>query len=131
MCSRCDDLEEQVAWLRSELGLQRDLATENRLCETIPRGAHAGRPQLARFVMALYAAKGRPVTRFQLLEACPPTTADEDSRSEKILDVWVWRARGWLGRDAVLTLHGKGYRLSESGMAKVAALLGDDQRAAA
>lgn len=129
MCDRCDELEEEVAYLRSELGLVRDSDVIARLRDHMRGVEDAGghRPHGAQVVAALYAAKGRPLTRLQLLDACPSRTGS-DERGTRLIDVWVYHARRSLGRDAIANVWGSGYRLTEIGMAKVGEIAAGPQQ---
>lgn len=121
MCERCARLEERVAWLESELGLQHEVT---RLAKLV--SAMGGRG--ARVVLALYAAKGRVLTREQIVERVPPRAGGEDDRNLRIIDSWVCRARQSLSASAASTIegvHGVGYRLTDHGLAAVARILGD------
>lgn len=130
MCDRCEELEERVAWLESELGLQQaaDLFDRLRSAMSIPGPSYVGRRGPVALISALYAARGRTMSRLQLAEALPPTRAG-DERGEKIIDVWVCFARKCLGADAVANVWGKGYRLTAEGMTRVAAILEPPQTA--
>lgn len=131
MCERCPELEERIAWLESELGVQKDAAT----CERIHRALcdstnGVGKPQAAKIIRALYAAKGRPVSKFQLMEAVPPRDfTAEDERDPKLVDVLVCYARKALGGDSIANVWGKGWYLTAAGMAKVGAILNPDPEA--
>jgi DNA-binding response OmpR family regulator len=133
MCDRCAELEERVAWLESELGLRRETEAEDRLHRFMTSEAAytINRPGACRFTLALYRARGRAVSRPQVLEAVPPVAGGEDERNWRIVDVWACHARRALGVDAIQTVRSRGYRLTEAGMARVAAILGDQPRAAA
>jgi DNA-binding response OmpR family regulator len=124
-CPRCAELEERIAYLESELGLQRDADQVGRIHDLMRRagmpGSTGGRAQAAEMVMALYRAGGRPVTTWQLLDAVPsPSRAD---RGPNIVKVWVVVARKALGRDAIRTVWGKGYAITEAGIGRVKAIL--------
>lgn len=123
MCERCPELEERIAWLEGELGLQRRTEVFNALRAPAAPGTRSSftRNQSAELLAALYAADGRTLNRYQLLEAIPsPSGKDRDA---KIVDVWVCWARKHLGKDAIDNVWGRGYRLSPLGMARVAALI--------
>ena len=124
-----EELEEQVAYLKSELGLvaESDALHTLRLAMRVP--GSVGRRGPAMVVMALYKAHGRTLSKHQIMEAVPPRSGGDDNREPKIIDVWVSRARKSLGRDAIENVWGQGARLSPQGMALVAGLLGE--RAAA
>lgn len=97
-CERCLELQERVAWLESELGLQQETEDYRRLRNFL-RGTTEGRKAHCRaatsVVAALYRAKGRPVGRLQLLEMCPSPNGDVE-RQAKTIDVWIcFAARPW------------------------------------
>jgi DNA-binding winged helix-turn-helix (wHTH) protein len=115
MCARCEELEEEVAYLKSELGLIHDAT----LVDQIKR-ALGIRPGPAHLLMALYrASPGRTVSRWHLLESLPPADRPDDS----IVNVYVCKLREALGDDAIVTVWGTGYRLADHARARVAALL--------
>lgn len=132
-CAQCADraeLEERIAWLESELGLQQETSHIATLTHAISssmegRRVTSGRPQAARFLLALYRAKGRVMSPLQIMEAVPPRDlARDDERIPKVVTVWAYFARCAVGKDAIQNSVGRGYRLTEAGMAKVAAILG-------
>jgi len=118
MCDRCAELEEEVAYLRSELGL---LADEDALL-TLKRAMRVS-PVVARLVYALYRSNGRLLTCAHLEDAIPSKTGRDDYISQSFFGALVCLARRALGRDAIETAWGRGYRLSPAGMARVAAIL--------
>lgn len=123
---RCAELEEEVEFLRRELGLAADKLAVERISEAMRNRAGASRPAAARTVAALYAAKGRPLSRFDILERVPPTKephADPLDRGANIASVWISCARKGLGPGVIATVHGSGYRLTPEGMARVAAIV--------
>lgn len=124
MCDRCDDLEERVAWLESELGLRGEL-------ERVDVFRAAGlAPAEGLLVSRLYAARGRVVSREQLEEALPAI----DPAGERVCHIvrcYVSRVRAKLGHDAIATIWGGGYRLTDHGMTTVAAFLGPREAAVA
>lgn len=134
MCQRCEELEERVAWLESELGLQRDADVEARMLAAFPHQAgvpyHPSRRGALRALLALYQAKGRPVTHLQILEAVPPANGGDDERTSNLVATWVCVARRIVGRDAIESVWGKGYRLTPTGLARVSAALEADRVAA-
>lgn len=131
MCDCHPELRERIAWLESELGISR----RNEVFQALRAPAEPGtrssftRNQSAEVLAALYSANGRVLSRYQLLEAVPSPTGNED-RNVKIVDVWICWARKHLGRDAIDNIWGRGYRLSPAGMARVAALI-EPQKVAA
>lgn len=114
-CDRCAELEEEIAFLKSELG-------EARAGEAghDARKALGLRPGHMALALRLYRAKGHLVTKWQCEEAIPLKWAAED-RVSKIVDVYICQIRAALGRDAVETVWGQGYRLSAKGLALMAA----------
>jgi hypothetical protein len=146
-CGRCVALEqraaslaEEVAYLRSELGLSVQSEVIGRLRGLIAanmaklyrqtgiQGGGAVGP--ARLVAALYAAHGRPLTKRQLMDAVPPRSGGDDERDEQIVNVCVCRARDALGAALIENIWGRGYRLSEWGMARVRDIIGPQVGAA-
>jgi DNA-binding response OmpR family regulator len=124
MCSRCEELEEEVAYLKSELGLQADADLIESLRRAMPLGGLASKAHgAAHLVAALYRAHGRTLTRDQLMERLPSRNGRDD-RDDKLCAVYVCAARKTLGHDGIQNVWGRGYRLTDAGMAKVAALLG-------
>lgn len=128
-CPRCEELREEIAYLRSELGIQREADKIQRIRSALPRRHSRG--QTAQAIVALYDAKGRPVSKLQLLDAIPPKWDGADERGESIVNVWIWHARKALGFDAVQTVYAHGFALTPVGMERVAALLGETGSAAA
>ncbi len=125
-CLHCAALEERVAWLESELGLQVRAEISSRLRNAIlgiASGNRGGRAQTADLVAALYAAKGRPMTIWQIMEAIPSPSGNDD-RDPRLAAVLVCIARKWLGHDGIRTVWGAGYALTEVGMEKVQSLIG-------
>ena len=123
-----EELEEEVAYLRRELGLMRD---DNEIAAL--RRAYPMHRGGARVVMALRAAAPRGLTYLQLDEAVPQIKGTSGERDLKIITVWTHYARKALGHDAIETVWGKGLRLTPSGIALVDAALGqtpEQQRSA-
>jgi DNA-binding response OmpR family regulator len=136
-CESCAELAERVAWLESELGLQRADTSFDDLrsyLRTRVQSDRRGTPNVTRLILALYRANGRVMNTDQIMEAIPPMGGSvfEDLRDTAIVKVWVCYARRCLGRDAIESAWGKGYRLSPSGMALVASIIrGEPQQVAA
>lgn len=131
-CERCAELAERIAWLESELGLQRDADGFARLRAAIPVGGPQSRAAgVARLLGALFSARGRTLSCGQIVERIPSPSGNED-RDTKLAAVYVCDARRTFGRGIIETVWGKGYRLTPSGMALVASILsGEPQQAAA
>ena len=111
---RVADLEERVAWLESELGLIESETAVHKLRQTLGFGNAA-----ARLLFALYQAKGRVLTR--------PFVEDflgtECVTPRKLIDLYVYRIRKVLGREALETAWGTGYALSSIGRERVREVL--------
>lgn len=115
-----DTLREEVAFLRSELGIGKDLALISRL----RRNLHV-RAQIARLLSALYARRGQPLSHSQLLEHI---AAKDRDYSFNLVTVTVSEARRRLGPETIVTVRTDGpggYALSLAGMAKVRAAMED------
>lgn len=112
-CAHCEDLEEEVAYLKSELGLVRSKEETIRLRHTFSLSTAE-----AALVAELYAAKGRTVRHYRLLEALP---TDNEDRSPRILNTYICRIRARLAERAqgeeptIHTIWGDGYRLTAEG----------------
>ena len=124
MCARCEQLEERVAFLESELGLRQNDEAVSVLHRAIrgTRRCGGGALQAARMVSVLYGARGM-VRRDTILDAVPPAHGGDDERLPKIIDVWLCRARKALGHDAIETVWGHGLKLTDAGRARVDAIL--------
>lgn len=123
MCDRCEELEERVAWLESELGLQVSADLVDRIRRGLGGiGQQSKANGTARLIAALYAANGRPMTRWQLLDAIPSRAGNEE-RNANIISVWVSFARKKLGPNAIHNAWDVGYRLTPEGMARISAIL--------
>lgn len=114
-----EELEEEVAYLRSELG---------------PRGDHDRDKIMAALkttvaetclLSTLYAEKGRPVSNWRLAESSPPGRMTEDRNDIAAVKVWVSRLRKKLGADTITTIFSLGYALTPRGIALVDAALGN------
>lgn len=117
MCDRCAELEERVAWLESELGLRVD-ADEIYVLQR----AFGLAPGEAHLVRALYAARGRTLTHLQILDAIPSPGGLED-RSFTNINTLICRVRKGLGRDAIITVWGRGYQISPIGAERIRSVL--------
>lgn len=116
-CSRCEDLQEEVAYLKSELGLQVD----GDVLATIKR-AFGLTDQKARIVVILFKAKGRVVSEAHFQDALPSRYGATD-RGEKLVHSSISQLRKVVGADAIETVYARGYRLSPGMRARVAEAL--------
>lgn len=122
---RIAELEEEVAYLRGELGLMKtadDVAKLRRAFRLTPQEAH--------LVLALYGAHGRPLSHYQLLERIPSIWRGEHC-SDNLTRVYVSKARKKLGiADYIATLWGHGFCLTPAGMDLIKAALAPEAVAA-
>lgn len=109
-CAHCAQLEEEVAFLRSELG-QRYAATDVQIIAD----TFGLTPGVAHVLRQLYGANGHPVTPWQIAEGLPGI----EDRDPEISRVYICRIRKALGRDAVETVRTRGYRLAPASHALV------------
>lgn len=112
--TRNADLEEQVAYLRSELRLVLDgeqAAVLRSFLAIETQGAYA--------LSLLYAAQGRPMSAHRLVEALPACQIRGEDRDPKQANVVVFRLRKQLGADKIQTVAGIGYTLTDAGRALV------------
>jgi DNA-binding response OmpR family regulator len=116
-CPHCDDLQERIAYLESELGLH--LETQNMAALMTAFGLRPGHCHL---LLALYAARGKVVRPLQLEDAIPAKDENRD-RVAKIVDVYVCFIRKMMGKDTILNIWAQGYALSPQGQTRVAAAI--------
>lgn len=116
ICIHCAAMADEIAELRAALGLSGRL-TERRAIERAFRLT----PAETRLLQALYDAGGKIV---------PRTTLDSIVLTERgyldgadSLKVIVCNVRGKLSRDAIATVYGQGYSLTQEGRALVASAL--------
>lgn len=112
-CARCEELEEEIAYLKSELGQVSDVSVL-----AIMRTLYGIRPQASRIIEKLYRARPRVLNKIRISEALVG-----DGDSERLVDVFVSHARKALGRDAILTHWGAGYSIGPLGIAAMEASL--------
>jgi DNA-binding response OmpR family regulator len=124
-CERCLELQERVSWLESELGLQRSSAEWALLKRVFPasKDGHGANGVALKTIMALYHARGRPLSCLQIMEAVPPRGGGDDERYAESVRCWIVRARQIAGSDAIETVWGRGYRLSDVAMKKIKSVL--------
>lgn len=116
-CPHCEELREELAYLRSELGLQLEAAELDDLKRRFGLS-----PGTARLLALLYGANRRPMTRHQIEDAIP--ARDEDlERSYGYVSTLVCQLRDRIGRGSVLNVFGTGYRLSDEMHQVVAAVV--------
>lgn len=116
MCAQCEQLKEEVAYLRSELGLQLDASRVAALQRAFGLSHHK-----ARLVLVLFNAKGRVVSQAQLDDALPLKYTGE--RSSNFINATVCQLRKQIGKAAVENVFGVGYRISDEMRARAATAL--------
>lgn len=116
-CPRCADLQEELAYLRSELG-DRVRADE---VEELKR-AFGLTPQTARLLLVLHQARGRTMTRHQIEDAVP-AKCEDDERTYGFVSVIVCQLRRRVGFRNIENIFAAGYRLSPEMNARVAAIV--------
>lgn len=108
-CAHCEELREEIAYLKSELGLTRDSSLERTLHFT-----HGLTGKEARFLIALHQVKGRVLNQYQVLDAI----GSPDGVS-KLATVYLCKIRKKLGRTAILTEWGRGFSIGPLGVAAI------------
>lgn len=112
-CPRCALLEERIAWLEGELGVQLDQTQTRLICS-----AFAMTQTEAWFALVLWKAKGRTVDRYWLLDNRPKArerNQDGDRDNMNMLRVYICKLRKLLGPH-VEPEWGKGYYLTKTGL---------------
>lgn len=110
---RITDLEERVAYLEGELGLS---INATRLGRLMAFGMQCSQAHIA---LALYQANGRVLSADQLDDALP--TGEREPRN--FVKVAINRVRGAIGADCIETVNGLGYRATDVGRERLAAIL--------
>jgi len=123
LLGRIAALEDEIAYLKSELGLSQ--AAHPRL---MLQHVFALAPQESWLLNTLYQAHGRVLNREFLAENVP---GFHDERDPQLINVLVSKLRRKLGRERsyIRYLHGyRGYQLSADGMALCAYALACEER---
>lgn len=113
-----EELEEEVSRLRHELGLMR----EERVFTAL-RKKFRLTPVETRFLIALYDAKGEPLTAWDLHLKVPAPSGLE--RASNVVAVFISRLRGIIGRNAIDTVWNRGWALTPVGITTVDRALSD------
>lgn len=109
-CARCEDLEEQVAYWKSEAGAVFEETLYARL-----RKRHGLTKAECRILTIL--SNGRVVPRLSLAELCGLASLDS-------LDVLVSRVRKRMGFGVIDTIYGRGYSIGSIGTEAINAVNG-------
>lgn len=110
LSERIADLEEQVAYLKSELGISRDMAIAARFKKAF--GLTRGESSI---VAMLYSSRFKAFTKDQLFEATRDAGRSEEP-GMKVVDVLMYRVRRRLGYQSICTIHNRGYALTPYGV---------------
>ena len=114
ICERCEDLQAHIADLEAELGLRVNAEWKARFAKGLRTT-----PGNATILAVLYAAGDQFTSTWRLMEATE-TQLGDDNRDDKQIAVRINGLRRALGRDAIETRYGLGYRLTPAGRACVA-----------
>jgi DNA-binding MarR family transcriptional regulator len=110
MCERCEDLEEEVRFLKRELGITRSEEAEDRFCVVFGLT-----PKPAQMLGMLYRRRGAAVTKNAAYDAIYAT--DADGPGVQNIDVSVAKIRKALPANSVATVWARGYQLTATGLA--------------
>lgn len=106
---REQELEEEVSFLKRQLGIEADKDIARKLTEALGVTRYQ-----ARLLTVMYVRRGAILTKDALLDAMYAGQADEPF--VKIVDVFVSQIRRQIGGGAIRTLWGQGYGLSPEGL---------------
>lgn len=111
-CDRCEELEEEVAYLRRQLRVSDDQAQLARFRQglNVPPGQ-------ARVAQMLYLARGNLVTFESFYSALYIHPGDEPQEPNRIVIVYVSRLRPHLPPGAIQSVPRAGYILTTAGIA--------------
>lgn len=123
-CVHCEELREEIRFLKREIAVEDSEELIDRL-----RLYHHLQPAEARILAALYCAKGRVLSVYQLDELCPLISATED-RDIKHVNIRICRLRKKLGAEAIQNVWGRGYCITDLGRLQVEEALEAQRRAA-
>ena len=112
------ELEQEVARLRHELSLMR----EERVFTAL-RNQFRLTPVETRFLMALYDAKGEPLTSWALENISPSPSGLP--RASNVVAVFISRLRTSIGRTTIETIWNRGWAMTPAGLAIVDKALSD------
>lgn len=115
---RCESKDERIADLERELGLDLNRAEIAALAAAL-----RVRPQASRLLLGLYKAKGRTLSSARCMAFMPPHFTYEDDRLQSTVRVMVYQIRSATSHGIIQTVFGHGYRITEAGAARVAAIL--------
>lgn len=119
-CPRCEELKEEIAYLKGELGESLDDTARARL-----KTALRITPKAVLVLDALYGAGGRVVPTYELEDLFDTQSPDSHATA-----VYITKLRNVLGKGAILNDWGRGYRLSAEAVERVSAILSGEGRGA-
>lgn len=108
-CSRCAELEARLRQIEADGRRERGVRLVAELASRLGL-----EDQPARVLAALYHANGRILSRNFLLDEVLPAGRVE-TRTNKSLDIVVWKVRRVAGFDAIQTHPGHGYSITTLG----------------
>ena len=113
-----EDLEAEVLWLRSVVGLMGDDA----VCVHKLRAYFGFTSQVARVLLWLYATDGKWID-WRTIRDRLETQDNDTQRPDNLIRLYVHKARKALGYTAVETSRGLGYRMTQHGRQAMAKAL--------
>lgn len=126
VCDERDDLRDEIANLRQDLGLATVLDECSRL-----KTRYGLEPSAAKILLTLYRSSTHVLRFEQVDDVTPATRQFRDRDPSSILKIWVWQIRKRIGRDSIETIWGEGYRLTPLGVSVVARALSEPTARAA
>jgi len=115
-CARCRELEERVADLEDQLGIERE-----RVEKRVLLAAFGLTQTEVWYLLALWRARGRVVDPYWLLDNRPIRSLDEDKQSNplNVVRVYMFKLRRKVGTECFASMRDEGYRLTPAGLAKI------------
>lgn len=115
-CARCAELEDRIAILEDQLGIERE-----RVEKRVLLAAFGLTQTEAWFLLALWRARGRFVSPYWLLDNRPIRSLDEDKQSNllNVVRVYMSKLRRKVGAECFKSMRDEGYMLTPEGLAKI------------
>lgn len=118
MCARCEELEEEIAALKRQIGVAIDASEIDRL-----RSRFRLSRQQAWLLASLYRAGGKVLSKDVIINHMPTRLDDGLDRDPSQANTIICILRSRTGRDWIENVWGDGYKLTDIGRAKVAEAL--------